>query len=139
VKFTATHSLLAPGCESSALMIHNMGEGESVDLYSLDYIRSAAQNRKMWPVLTDIALHVEWFGRKHDAETWKHILSAAWRKQEFVHGITETLVVLPVRTSGLNKAEFAEFLTMVMAFGDEHGVPWSDPSLALYATYKEAA
>ena len=139
MKFRNINNTLITHDEQAAQFVDGLADGEVCDLHSMEYQRSNSQNRKLWPALDDIANHVEWFGRKHDKDTWKHILSAAWRHQEFVQGIGNTLVVIPIKTSGMNKKEFGEYLTSIMAFGDEHKVPWSDPALELYQTYKGSA
>ena len=139
MRFRAVNSVAIAACEEAAKFMAGIAEQAVFDVWSMEYNRSIAQNKKLWPCLGDIAKSVDWFGKKHDAETWKHIISAAWRSQEFVYGIGNTLVVLPVRTSKMRKAEFAELLTYIQAFGDEHGVKWSDPALEVYATYREAS
>ena len=82
---------------------------DEVELFSLDGIRTMAQNKKMWPMLSDISKQVTWLGAKHDPETWKHIITAAWKAQVFVQGIGGTLVVIPARTSRLNTGRQHDF------------------------------
>jgi hypothetical protein len=33
--------------------------------------RSTDQNAKLWPMLSDMASQVEWFGKKHTKEQWR--------------------------------------------------------------------
>lgn len=101
--------------------------------------RSNDQNSKMWPMLTDISKHVVWFERKFAPEDWKDILSAAWKGQELVPGVNGGFVALGVRTSKISKPEFSEFIESLYAFGADHDVPWSEKSLEVYETYREAA
>ena len=111
---------------------------DEVELFSLDGIRTLSQNKKMWPMLSDVSKQVEWFSQYHDPETWKHIITAAWRSQVFVNGIGGTLVVIPVRTSKMKKKDFSELIEAIYAFGSDEGVKWSEPAIAAYEQYREA-
>lgn len=139
MKFRVINSTLIAACEEAGKFLEVVQHMDVVELFSMEGLRTLAQNAKLWPMLTDISKQVIWFNQKHDPETWKHIISAAWRAQVFVQGIGGTLVVLPVRTSKLRKAEFAELIEAIYAFGDEKGVRWSDPALKAYEQYREAA
>ena len=90
-------------------------------------------------MLTDISHQVVWFESKHDTETWKHIITAAWRNQVFLHGIGGGMVAIPTSTSKLNKSEFAELIEAIYVFGSEKDVEWSEPALKAYESYREAA
>ena len=140
MKFTFINpTIIAAACDESAKVLRAAKDMGFIELFSVEGIRTLKQNSKMWPALTDISKHVVWRGEKHDPETWKHIISAAWRDQVFVHGIGDNMVVIPVSTRRLRKSEFAELLTAIHAFGDEQGVPWSDPAIQAYQAYAEAA
>lgn len=96
--------------------------------------RSSEQNRRLWAVLNDIAKQVHWpVNGKQELITpddWKAITSAAYHsEQRMALGINGGLVMLGISTRVMRKAEFAEYLTMLQAFGDERGVKWSDPAL----------
>ena len=112
---------------------------EEVELFSVESIRTLKQNKKMWPLLTDISKQVTWLGAKHDPETWKVIIVSAWRSQVFVQGIGGTLVVIPPKTSRLSKKSFSELIESIYSFGSGEGVKWSDPALQAYSDYREAA
>ena len=97
--------------------------------------RSAAQNRLLHSRIGDVARHVEWVGAKRHPEVWKRLLTAAWMRAR-----GESVEILPAldghgvdvvfrRTSELTRAECAELSEFVLAWGDEHGVPWSRASL----------
>jgi hypothetical protein len=88
--------------------------------------RSPDQNRKLWAALNDISRQVTWHGVKFDAEDWKHILTASLKKHRVVPGIDGNLVVLGMSTSKMTKQEFSDLLELVMAFGAQQGVKWSD-------------
>lgn len=96
--------------------------------------RSSDQNRRLWAVLNDIAKQVLWpVNGKQELITpddWKAITSAAYHgEQRMALGINGGLVMLGISTRVMRKPEFAEYLTMLQAFGDERGVKWSDPAL----------
>jgi len=38
--------------------------------------RTLSQNRKMWPLLHDLAVQVTWFGEKYDEDDWKDLITA---------------------------------------------------------------
>ena len=112
---------------------------DEVELFSVESIRTLKQNKKMWPLLTDISKQVTWMGAKHDPETWKVIIVSAWRSQVFVQGIGGTLVVIPPKTSRLSKKSFSELIESIYSFGSGESVKWSDPALQAYEDYREAA
>lgn len=89
--------------------------------------RSLDQNAKLWAMLSDISRQVEWHGQKLTAEDWKTIGTASLRKCRFVPGIDPgTVVPLGLRTSDMTKAEMAELIESLFAFGAERGVQWTD-------------
>lgn len=101
--------------------------------------RSLDQNRRLWAVLGDISKQVEWYGRYLPSEAWKDVFTAALEKQDVVPGITEGFVMIGGRTSKMTKQRFADLLTLIDAFGAEHGVKWSDPALRVFEQYREVA
>jgi len=94
--------------------------------------RNNGQNARLWATLTDVATQLEWYGEKLSQEDWKHVFTAALKKQKAVPGIDGGFVVLATHTSRMSKAEFSELLELIYAFGSEHGVRWSDPVLKYY-------
>ena len=112
---------------------------DEVELFSADNMRTLKQNKKMWPLLTDIAKQVTWMNAKHDPETWKVIIVSAWRSQVFVQGIGGTLVVIPPKTSRLSKKSFSELLECIYSFGSGESVRWSEPALQAYEEYRGAS
>ena len=101
--------------------------------------RSNDQNRKLWAVLRDVSEQVEWYGRYLPDHAWKDIFTAALERQDIVPGIDGGYVMVGGRTSKMTKAKFAELLTLIDAFGIDQGVKWSDPALAIFDEYREAA
>lgn len=84
--------------------------------------RSDAQNRRLWAMLRDISRQVEWYGRKLDEESWKHVFSAAVQQQDAVPGINGGFVVLGVSTRKQSKKWFNDLFEVMEAFAAEHGV-----------------
>lgn len=90
-----------------------------------DAVRSDAQNRRLWAMLRDISQQVEWYGRKLDSESWKHVFSAAVQQQDAVPGINGGFVVLGVSTSKQSKKWFNEIFLVMEAFAAEHAVKFT--------------
>lgn len=90
--------------------------------------RSLAQNRMLWACLHDVSSQVVWYGRNLDSESWKHVFSAALKKQETVPGIDGGFVVLGQSTSKMRVGEMRDLITIIHAFGAEHNVRFSDES-----------
>lgn len=89
--------------------------------------RSLEANAAMWAALNDVAAQVIWHGRRLDAESWKHIFSASLKKQDVVPNLDGTgFVVLGQSTSKFTKAEMADMIELIRAFGTERGVVWGD-------------
>ena len=101
--------------------------------------RSLDQNKRLWCVLRDVSEQVEWYGRYLPDHAWKDIFTAALERQDIVPGIDGGFVIVGGRTSKMDRKKFADLLTIIDAFGAEHGVRWSDPALAVCDDYKEAA
>ena len=96
--------------------------------------RSDAENRMLHAMLDYISKHVEWAGRKRDAETWKRLLVAAWLRAR-----GESIEVLPAldghgvdvvfrRTSSLTRKECAELIEFIFAWGAQQGIEIPDKS-----------
>jgi hypothetical protein len=101
--------------------------------------RTLSQNRKMWPMLTDVSKQVNWYGEKLDNEDWKDVCMSSLNKQRAVPGIDGGFVGLSKRTSKLDKEGFAQLIEVIYAFGSEQNVAWSEPALQTYSKYREAA
>ena len=99
--------------------------------------RSLSQNRKMWPMLTDVSRQVNWYSQKLGNEDWKDMFMSSLGKQRAVPGIDGGFVGLSRRTKDLGKEGFSQLIEVIYAFGSEHNVAWSEPSLQTYSKYKE--
>lgn len=90
--------------------------------------RTLDQNAKLWAMLSDIA-RAKPEGRHMSPEVWKAaFMSALGHEIVWQPGI-EDAPPFPAgfRTSRLSKRMFADLITFVSAYGDRHGVKWSDP------------
>jgi hypothetical protein len=106
--------------------------------------RSLPQNAKLWACLQDIAdqceLVINGRPQKASKEDWKQVFTAALaRENRMALGLDGGVVVLGTSTSRMRKTEFSDLLEMIHAYGAEHGVHWSDPALAAFGKYPEAA
>lgn len=92
--------------------------------------RTLDQNAKLWAMLTDIATQVQWHGLKLTPDDWKLIfLDALKRELRLVPNIDGNgFVNLSRSSSDLSKSEMADLIELMLAFGTNHGVIWSDPN-----------
>lgn len=91
--------------------------------------RTDEQNRKLWPMLQDVATQVEWFGQMLPKEDWKLIfLSALNREIRIVPNLENNgFVNLSTSSSKLSKSQFSDLLELIYKLGAERGVVWTDP------------
>lgn len=97
--------------------------------------RSLDQNSKLWAMLTDVALQLPWHGLKLTPDDWKFIfLDALKRELRVVPNIDGTgFVNIGRSSSDLGKEEMSELIELIFAFGANHNIVWSDPSLPEYS------
>ena len=91
-----------------------------------DATRTLEQNALMWAMLADISAQVDWYGQKLTSEEWKDVFSAAINGQKVVPGLDNNFVVCGQRTSRMTKKEMSDLCELMMAFGVEHEVKFSD-------------
>lgn len=108
-----------------------------------DEKRTIPQNRKGWPMWTDISEQLTWYGHKLIPEHWKELLSIDWSEHNGRVKAVPTIsgngiAYLGVSTSQMKKLEFSELIECTYAFGDSNGVKWSEPALKAYEQYREA-
>lgn len=88
--------------------------------------RTLDQNAKLWACLNDVSEQVNWHGRKLTSEEWKHVFTAALKKQDAVPGINGGFVVLGQSTSKMKVSEMRDLIELISAFGAEHSVRFGD-------------
>lgn len=87
--------------------------------------RTLEQNSALWPLLSEIAAQVVWYGQKLTAEEWKDVLTASLKQQKVVPGIDGGFVVCGASTSKMGKREFSDLLELAHAFAAQQGVKLS--------------
>jgi hypothetical protein len=92
--------------------------------------RSLPQNDKIHALCTDVAGQIEWAGKRRDVEAWKDIFTAALLSErhelDVVPGINGGFVLLGMHTSAMSKEEASDLIELILAFGAEHGVRFSE-------------
>jgi len=120
--------LTAPAIREKAIhWIRHVPEGTRVEFKAPQ--RTPEQNDRMWAMLTDVASQLVWHGEKLSTNDWKIVfLDGLKRELRTVRNIDGTgFVALGRSSSDLSKSEMADLITLIMMFGDKHGVVWSDP------------
>lgn len=93
--------------------------------------RTTEQNRKLWPLLEEVAAQATLNGIQYDAEDWKIIFLSALNKSrklemKVIFGIYGEPINLGRSTSKLEKELFSDLLELIQAFGAENGVVFKD-------------
>jgi hypothetical protein len=93
--------------------------------------RTTDQNRKMWPLLEEVAAQTTLNGTQYDAEDWKIIFLSALNKSQklqmkVILGIYGEPVNLGRSSSKLGKELFSELIELILAFGAENGVTFKE-------------
>lgn len=91
--------------------------------------RSLDQNSKMWCLLADIASQKEHCGRRYTPDQWKVLLMhALGHEVTFLPSLDgQTFIPYGGRSSSMTKADMSALIEFALAWGDSHGVVWSDP------------
>ena len=91
--------------------------------------RSNEQNSKLWAMISDIS-RAKPQGRVLPVEVWKALLMAEAGFKPLFEPSLDGQGVVPIgyKSSRLTKAEFADLITAAQAYGDQHGVQWSEPN-----------
>jgi hypothetical protein len=89
--------------------------------------RTTDQNKKMWPLLEEVAAQTTLNGVQYDAEDWKIIFLSALNKSrklqmKVILGIYGEPVNLGRSSSKLDKELFSDLIELILAYGAEHGV-----------------
>lgn len=100
--------------------------GHRFDLVIRPEKRSAAQNRRMWAMLTELSQQVIWHGQKLSPDDWKTMCTAALKKQRVLPGIEGGFVVMGESTSQMTIAEMGTLMDFMEAFGAQNGVEFSE-------------
>jgi hypothetical protein len=100
--------------------------GSQIDLVS--DLRTLAQNRMLWRLLTRIADRLEHCGEYWQPEDYKAaFLKAMGKKLRFMPSLDgEGVVAVGYHSSRLSKAEMSELIERIFEFGARHGVEFED-------------
>lgn len=94
--------------------------------------RTLEQNARVHALIADIAKQVTWHGQQLPAWKWKVMFVYAHNGVEMVPGIEPgTFAPIYRSTTQLTIKEASEFMTMIEAFGAEHGVVFRDQAEAV--------
>lgn len=93
--------------------------------------RTTEANSRMWCLLSDVSKQVQWHGQTLKPADWKCVFTAALKGQKLVPGIDGGLVVIGAYTSRMSREEFSDLCEVILSFGTEHAVVWSEPSQKL--------
>jgi hypothetical protein len=101
--------------------------GSQIDLVT--DIRTLAQNRTMWMLLSQLAEGLEHCGEHYEAEDWKcAFLAAMGVKLRFMPALDgEGVVAVGHRSSKLSKERFSELIERIYEYGSRHGVEFHGP------------
>lgn len=93
--------------------------------------RTPDQNRKLWPLLNEVAEQATLNGEHYDAEEWKLVfLSALSRTKRLecriIRGILGEPINLGRSSSKLEKELFSELIELILWFGAENGVKFKE-------------
>lgn len=85
--------------------------------------RSNDQNALMWSLLTQISLAKEHYGQRYTPDQWKCIfMSALGKEMQFAPALDgKGFLAIGHRSSDLSKAEMADLITFILAWGAENG------------------
>ncbi len=81
--------------------------------------RTIEQNAKLWAMLNEVSKQVDWYGNKLSDEDWKHVFTAALKKQKVVPGLDGGFVVCGSSTRAMSTKDIAELIELIQAFGSQ--------------------
>jgi hypothetical protein len=92
--------------------------------------RTLDQNSRMWACLTDVATQATHMGKRYTPDQWKVLFMAACgnKSVQFLPSLDgSTFIPWGQRSSDLSKAEMAELIEFILAWGAEHQVAFQEP------------
>src|SRR5690349_7020865 len=110
----------------------------------LDPKRTVSQNRKMWPMLTDLSrqkdwAHTrngEWVIGKMPTPAWKSVMTAAFEAEtQMAQAVGGGVVMVGASTSNYSIRRMADFIEFLYASGNSWGVQWSEKSKEAHRLY----
>lgn len=116
--------------------------------YDFDLKRTSDQNRKMWPMLTDISKQKPWPHTKGGEwvialmppGSWKAVLTAAFEGEtQMAQGIGGGTVMVGASTSNYGLRKFCDLIEFLYAQGAEWRITWSEKSKQNFADVQAVA
>ena len=90
--------------------------------------RTKDQNARLWAMLSDIS-RAKPEGRKYTAEQWKCVfMSACGWEVQFLEGLDGQPFPAGFRSSKMTKKQMRDLHEYIAAYGDQHGIQWSEPN-----------
>lgn len=92
--------------------------------------RNLDQNAKMWAMLSDVS-RAKPEDRHWTPEVWKcAFMHSLGHQVRFCEGL-DASGPFPIgfQSSRLSVAQMADLITLILEYGDRHGVKWSDPEM----------
>ncbi len=104
-----------------------------IDKAPADYVcevrqrtRSKEANDKMWAMLGDIS-RAKPEGRRMTPDLWKAVfMQACGHEVQFLNGLDGQPFPAGFRSSRLSVAQMSELIEFIAAYGNQHGVVWSE-------------
>lgn len=91
--------------------------------------RRDAQNRKLWPMLTDLQHQVEELTTYSVDDIKLRFLHALGAELRFLPALEgQGMFPIGLRSSTLTVDQFSALVELLYAYGARHGVRWSDPA-----------
>lgn len=89
--------------------------------------RNLDQNARMWAMLADVSKAMP-EGRRHTSEDWKCLFMHAcgWEVQ-FLDGLDGRPFPSGFSSSRMTVRQMSDLIEFIFAYGDTHGVAWSEP------------
>jgi hypothetical protein len=90
--------------------------------------RRDAQNRKLWPMLTDLQRQVPAMATFSTEDIKLRFLNALGTEVRFLPALeNEGMFPVGLRSSTLTVQQFSALVELIYAFGAKHDVRWSEP------------
>jgi hypothetical protein len=88
--------------------------------------RTTEQNAKLWAMLSDVSQAMP-EGRRHTPDDWKAIfMNACGWEVQFIAGLDGRPFPQGFRSSRMTKRQMVDLIEFIQAYGDAHGVRWSN-------------
>lgn len=110
--------------ERACALVHKAPDGFIAEVHEPH--RTMPQNDRMWAMLTDVSVSMPQ-GRRHTTDDWKAIfMNACGWEVQFIEGLDGRPFPQGFRSSKLTKSQMGDLINFIQAFGDEHGVRWTE-------------